>query len=108
MTKLEWLMELEAKATKGPWDVDCLDEGIRHLVRNVGHACDCLGPGRYDGGFIATMRNSLPHLLAVAEAAKKIHGQEIKFEEADYFAMRPELMDELLSALAALEEEAKG
>ena len=54
------------------------------------------------------IRNVGSRWRAVVEAAKKIHGQEIKFEEADYFAMRPELMDELLSALAALEEEAEG
>ena len=59
MSTLERLKELEAKATPGRWDVECMPEFANYS----------------DLQFIVEMRNALPKLLAVVEA-----GDELAFQ----------------------------
>lgn len=76
---LERLSELEAKATKGPWTTDAHyivaevptgrpgGEVIVNCSPTVGRLRDKL-PSRQTADFIATLRNALPDLLALARA----------------------------------------
>lgn len=71
MTVLDRLKELEAKATKGPWQAD------RNFVdhHHAKSLCSChTGPA--DAALIAAVRNALPHLIAVAEAAAMLKEAE--------------------------------
>lgn len=76
------LRRLEAAATPGPWDEQCLGDAIRHLNRNVDHESYCFRshgndephgemPGRGDGKFLAALRNAAPSLLAEIAALRE-------------------------------------
>lgn len=85
MTLIERLKELEAKATPGPWNWDKCGKGFLLLVEYDGKGIPWVLDGivedrewgdasitgkRADMDLIAEMRNALPKLLAVVEAAK--------------------------------------
>jgi hypothetical protein len=105
---IEILRELEAKATPGPWRYTDSDELIVDSERNLLFPCWGNTKLQYDYDYsdvllVPNMRNALPKLLAVVEAAKEI--DEIledpeSRKEIDSFTNQP-----LRAALAALEEE---
>lgn len=103
---LERLKELEAKATPGPWQavgngVHAKDRAIAgegFLFDHEGVLCD-----DDDARLIAEMRNALPKLLALAEAAKKFKKEFLTRPREIY---EPEAI-ELIDAIAALEEGGK-
>lgn len=81
MTTLEELKRLHAQATPEPWKRVSipkheLQECYVHVVMgDTGINC---GPERFDKNdpdarLIAAMRNALPHLLTIVEAAYKLH-----------------------------------
>jgi hypothetical protein len=87
MTKeqLDELERLEAEARTAPWNEDWCYGAVRHIHRNVdttafysGEDEDAHGWGRYDGVFIAKMRNAFPSLLALARDGLKC--QELEAE----------------------------
>ena len=96
MSTVGMLRELEAKATPGPWFWDtrislrpftaCVDSGYADLPHKEA-----------DGALIAAMRNAMPALLRVADAAK-----------ARFEVWTPETYQELKEALEALEEADNG
>ena len=104
--KLEGLLELEKKATPGPWRGKRNGSGIslysdRHFMARFnqnGYAEDHLPVGEHDADLCAQARNILPELLRVAIAAQKYR----TIWEADYHT------PELRTALAALESKMEG
>lgn len=82
--ELSNLERLEKKADPGPWSTAWCYGACRHIVRNVDTDAFCdvpeaTGWGRYDGDFIATMRNVLPRLLAEIRYRRELEqGQEYR------------------------------
>lgn len=72
MNTLERLKELEAKATPGPWRSARVAESIeiRQEKFNKPRIAYLYEVGRSDAEFLVAMRNALPSLLAVVEAAE--------------------------------------
>jgi len=67
---LERLIELEKKATPGPWEKKWLYGALRHINKNVDWDAFYSGPDEIetpdkdDAEFISEMRNQLPELLS--------------------------------------------
>ena len=104
---IERLKELDAAATPGPWTLNLGDDGQYVETHDRPRGMDprlwdgivvvVSGPtdeADPDGELIAAMRNALPALLAVAEAAANLF-------TAKYLSVA---MSELDDALAALDE----
>jgi len=74
--QLAALKELEAKATNAPWVCGKADEdgGAAVYATHQGPLRCCVSvaaTSKVDGDFIASARNHLPSLLAIAEAARR-------------------------------------
>lgn len=77
--KIARLRELEAKATPAPWDIDhdARQGGADQIVefrsgRTLTIAFGTSNGNEDDLPLIVSVRNALPHLLAIAEAAKHV------------------------------------
>ncbi len=92
MTILEHLRSLEAAATPGPWGITCdsdwacIETAARLVIPSM--------PVGEDADLIVAMRNALPVLLAVAEAAAAF--KALDSEDRDMG------QDAVFAALAAL------
>lgn len=108
---IERLKELEAAATPGPWSTEFRSVNLEDNCQDIeklkaemwlgGYVVGPEEPGRgvftaVDTAFIAEMRNALPKLLAVVEAAK--WQKYVSEQNGDY------LCQDLEDALAALED----
>ena len=114
---LRRLRELEAAATSGPW-VDEGDGCISSVRTGFWNACVCMmersfhgsdwtNPDR-DAALIAAMRNALPALLDVAEAARTLL-DGLAQDEADDGSIRSFVqIGELDNALARLDGTGRG
>lgn len=80
IAEIEELERLEKEAEKGPWNEDWCRGAVRHIDRNVDYDSFYFTPegkegeeviswGRYDGTFIAKLRNSAPEIIALAKWA---------------------------------------
>ena len=105
MSTVEILRELEAKATPGPWgqniaavNRDWLKGTLQEAVVDASGAPVAVFAENYaNAALIAAMRNAMPALLRVADAAK-----------ARFEVWTPETYQELKEALEALEESHNG
>lgn len=120
MNLIERLKQLEAKATPGPWKPIINEESgrVSYIEPSFG-AEHCHWDGWYisansvDGKLVAEMRNALPKLLAVVQAASSL--AESAITQADILEdgtiiptkcrVCPEAFSQLQEALAALEED---
>jgi len=97
------LRELEKAATRGPWLHRSEKWAEKVYVMQIGDdepltVCGLDGDvyGQADGKLIAAMRNALPHLLAVAEAARRV-----RMEREGPATELERQLDEALDALEA-------
>ena len=106
MNTVEMLRELEASATPGPWFCEGFDRYNQPVVRNDSlellscwhHSVESIEREAIENcRLVAAMRNALPALLRVADAAK-----------ARFEVWTPETYQELKEALGALEEADNG
>lgn len=82
--ELEILEKLEQRAAPGPWSERWCYAAVRHVDKHCDADAFGLDPdddnrgwGRYDGVFIANMRNLLPRMLAeIKEHRARAAGQE--------------------------------
>jgi len=120
MKLIDRLKELEANATMAPWDAEHRYVGCEKNERNIETlqaAVNC-GLGGYiqqspdpdrgqlnalDLAFIVEMRNALPKLLAVVEAAKTLNSHP-----SEPWQEKHRLSMVLHKALAALDDEGEG
>jgi len=118
MASLDELKRLEAAATPGPWRVDQCGEVYTEAVTewDEGAGCDLYktllntsyySDGNPNGALTAAMRNALPALLAVAEAARIPDEEQLvpdDDERAPGWVLVPrERLKALREALSALE-----
>ena len=106
MKTIERLRELEAKATDAPWHSEYgngmyIDGPAKKEVATACGCCDgCTGDNcENDRPFIIEMRNAIPALLAVVEAADAMHEAGVDPRNA----AAGKALGELALALRALE-----
>lgn len=110
------LKELEAAATPGPWSWEYEgDQGSNIIETREGYAvitrdAGYYGPNIPTGDLIIEMRNALPKLLAMVEAAQEVLVTTTMIQKGGglAFAVNGEKFTEMelaLHALAALEQE---
>ena len=96
MNTLDKLRELHEKATPGPWQTDLCNGEVRGEFLENESIYPLIPHSEEDCELIVAMRNALPQLLTVVEAARGTLGSQ----DTD--------QTELRDALAALEEGEKG
>lgn len=70
--EIERLRELCEAATPGPWNIEALYSGLRHLVKYYeGYVVDGSTPSHDDSAFIAYARDALPRCLDEIERLKR-------------------------------------
>lgn len=81
--ELAQLIALEARANPAPWGEEWCYGACRHINKNCdvdafagGEAAGQDGWGRYDGIFVARMRNALPRLIAELVARRAAGNKE--------------------------------
>ncbi len=108
MTILERLKELHSKATAGPWRIPeafgvqfSRIEGTERVCENFG---DLSLPGpRANAELITLLRNNLPALLEVVEAAMELVDDASSAGGKDCHIVDSNLIDDLWFTLAKLE-----
>lgn len=81
-TTLQHLRQLHQQATPGPWNSDTLEDGECNLECHVDGLSIELGTLNYP--FIAAMRNALPALLDIAEAAQHVINNDAAITDSKF------------------------